>query len=323
MNKLTKLFKTVIVIVLSLVGVNLWAQDPAPAALSGTGTSADPYQITCVADWNAFAEAVNGGYDYSGKHVQLEADIPSEVEILEGTPALTTMVGVWDAEEANRKPFKGTFKGNGKTIIVSYTSSADNYTAPFRCTNGATITNDLTIVGNIDATNGYAAGAVGINYGSKTKINGDVTVRVNITGGGTHCGGFAVDATYLEMSSCLYNGQIIVGDYSAGYCAAGDENTKFNKCIFDPAAGSSITGTNTGNYINGSYNTANSNNYYYTNEAPTASTTQGVCIYKSTSYDDIPDDKKFRMLTNVINNTFPNTHHITTRCSMSSRCAVP
>ncbi|MBQ6083986.1 MAG: T9SS type A sorting domain-containing protein [Bacteroidales bacterium] len=295
MNKLTFIKRFAFAVLSLLITANLWGQ----AALSGSGTSANPYQIASVADWNAFAAAVNGGYDYSGKYIQLEADVPSEVEILEGTPALTAMVGVWDETEDNRKPFKGTFRGNGKTIIVSYTSDG-NYTAPFRCTNGATITNDFTVVGNINATNGYAAGLVGINYGSKTKINSNVTVRVNLTGGGTYCGGVAVDATYLEMSSCLYNGQIIAGDYSGGFCATGDANTKFNKCIFDPAAGSSITGTHTGNFINGTYNTTNSNNYYYTYEAPTASTTQGDCIY--TSYGDIPNDGKFRMLTNLAGN---------------------
>ena len=255
----------------------------------------DPYQIASVADWNAFAAAVNGGYDYSGKYVQLEADVPSEEEIYAGTPALTTMVGVWDATEANRKPFKGTFKGNGKTLIVNYTSnytSDGNYTAPFRCTNGALITNDLTILGNINATDGYAAGVVGGNYGNKTKINSNVTVSVNITGGGTYCGGIAVDATKLEVSSCTYNGKIVAGDYSAGFCATGGSETKFNKCIFAPEEESLITGEHTENFMNGSY--GYSSNYYYTYfETPVVSSTQGACIYES--YNDIPDDGKFRM----------------------------
>ncbi len=291
MNKLSFIKRFTFAVLSLLITANLWGQEPA--ALSGSGTENDPYQITSVADWDAFAAAVNGGYDYSGKYIQLEADIPSEVEILEGTSALTSMVGVWDAEEANRKPFKGTFKGNGKTIIVSYTSSADNYTAPFRCTNGALITNDLTILGNINATNGYAAGVVGGNYGNKTKINSNVTVSVNITGGGTYCGGIAVDATKLEVSSCTYNGKIVAGDYSAGFCATGGSDTKFNKCIFAPEEESSITGEHTENFMNGSY--GYSSNFYYTYfETPVvSSSTQGTCIYES--YDDIPDDGKFRM----------------------------
>ena len=288
MNKLAFTRRFTFAVLSLLITANLWGQ----AALSGSGTEESPYQITSVADWNAFAAAVNGGYDYSGKYVQLEADVPSEEEIYAGTPALTTMVGVWDATEGNRKPFKGTFRGNGKTIIVSYTSDG-NYTAPFRCTNGATITNDFTIVGNINATNGYAAGVVGGNYGNKTKINSNVTVSVNITGGGTYCGGIAVDATKLEVSSCTYNGKIVAGDYSAGFCATGGSETKFNKCIFAPEEESSITGEHTENFMNGSYDY--SSNFYYTYfETPVvSSSTQGTCIYES--YNDIPDDGKFRM----------------------------
>lgn len=287
MNKLAFTRRFTFAVLSLLITANLWGQ----AALSGSGTENDPYQITSVADWNKFAAAVNGGYDYSGEYIQLEADVPSEEEIYEGTPALTTMVGVWDATEGNRKPFKGTFRGNGKTIIVSYTSDG-NYTAPFRCTNGATITNDFTIVGNIDATKGYAAGVVGRNYGKKTKINSNVTVSVNITGGGTYCGGIAVDATKLEVSSCTYNGKIVAGDYSAGFCATGGSDTKFNKCIFAPEKESSITGEHTENFMNGSY--GYSSNFYYTYfETPVvSSSTQGTCIYES--YDDIPDDGKFR-----------------------------
>ena len=288
MNKLAFTRRFTFAVLSLLITANLWGQ----ADLSGSGTEGDPYQITSVADWNAFAAAVNGGYDYSGKYVQLEADVPSEEEIYAGTPALTTMVGVWDATEGNRKPFKGTFRGNGKTIIVSYTSDG-NYTAPFRCTNGATITNDFTIVGNINATNGYAAGVVGGNYGNKTKINSNVTVSVNITGGGTYCGGIAVDATKLEVSSCTYNGKIVAGDYSAGFCATGGSETKFNKCIFAPEEESSITGEHTENFMNGSY--SYSSNFYYTyfKTPVVSSSTQGTCIYES--YNDIPDDDKFRM----------------------------
>lgn len=292
MNKLAFTRRFTFTVLSLLITANLWGQEPAAADLSGSGTENDPYQIASVADWNKFAAAVNGGYDYSGEYIQLEADVPSEEEIYAGIPALTTMVGVWHATEGNRKPFKGTFRGNGKTIIVSYTSDG-NYTAPFRCTNGATITNDFTIVGNINATNGYAAGVVGGNYGNKTKINSNVTVSVNITGGGTYCGGIAVDATKLEVSSCTYNGKIVAGDYSAGFCATGGSETKFNKCIFAPEEESLITGEHTENFMNGSY--GYSSNFYYTYfETPVvSSSTQGTCIYES--YNDIPDDGKFRM----------------------------
>lgn len=65
MNKLTFLRRFTFAVLSLLMTANLWGQEPAAADLSGSGTSADPYQIASVADWNAFAAAVNGGYDYS------------------------------------------------------------------------------------------------------------------------------------------------------------------------------------------------------------------------------------------------------------------
>ena len=35
---------------------------------------------------------------YANEYIRLEADVPTEAEILEGKTAITTMVGVWDTE---------------------------------------------------------------------------------------------------------------------------------------------------------------------------------------------------------------------------------
>lgn len=37
-------------------------------AWNGTGTQADPYQISSVDDWNALVTAVEGGESYSGTY---------------------------------------------------------------------------------------------------------------------------------------------------------------------------------------------------------------------------------------------------------------
>jgi len=285
MKRLTIISRFIFVVLFAFFGVFSWAQ----SSLGGSGTSNDPYRIASAADWNTFAAAVNGGNNYSGKFIQLEADIPTDDEIYEGTIAVTTMAGVWSDTESERKPFSGTFRGNSKTITVSYYNDiSGDYTAPFVYTNGATITNDLTVVGYITAPQGRAAGLIGINYGNKTKVNSNVTVKVNISGG-DECAGIAVDGTNVEMSSCVYDGQIVVGAKSAGFCAIGDGTTKFNNCLFAPAQGSSIAKGE--NFMVGSFNT-NSRRYYYTyNETPVVASTQGICVYES--YDDVPDDGYF------------------------------
>lgn len=43
--------------------------------MSGSGTPSDPYLITSAEDWNAFAEAVNGGNSFSGEYLKLTNNI--------------------------------------------------------------------------------------------------------------------------------------------------------------------------------------------------------------------------------------------------------
>lgn len=51
-------------------------EPPAPAALQGTGTEADPFQIASVEDWNTVAKSVNDGGAYAADaHYILTADL--------------------------------------------------------------------------------------------------------------------------------------------------------------------------------------------------------------------------------------------------------
>ena len=101
--------KTAILILLALLTFT-----PMAWAWNGTGTEADPYQISSTADWNTLAANVNNGSQtYSGKYFILMADITVTETISSGTPA--TMVGTSDSNS-----FRGTFDGNGHTITLNY-----------------------------------------------------------------------------------------------------------------------------------------------------------------------------------------------------------
>ena len=101
--------KTAILILLALLTFT-----PMAWAWNGTGTEADPYQISSTADWNTLATNVNNGSQtYSGKYFILMADITVTETISSGTPA--TMVGTSDSNS-----FRGTFDGNGHTITLNY-----------------------------------------------------------------------------------------------------------------------------------------------------------------------------------------------------------
>lgn len=273
-----------------LTSTVLKAQSPH---LPTTGTS-NEYSISSVTDWETFVDDVNHGYcDYAGKTIKLLNDIPTAAEIEAGTTAVTTMAGHYS--EALKRPFRGTFNGDNHTLTVNYTAVGENpetheveYTAPFVCTEGARI-NKLHVAGTINGTAGHAAGIIGINYNKTTRINGAYNIiSVNITGGGSYCAGLVVEAlASVEMSSCVYNGQIVAGSNSAGLCAIGySGGTKIIESQFTPADGSSIAGG--ANFVNGDLSTY-SKEFYYTYKV--GSSTQGVRAYKT--YAAAPSESPF------------------------------
>ena len=73
MKKLGFFVRFIFICILLLSGVISIAQ--TPVLTNGLGTEADPYQISSVSDWNAFAAAVNAGYSYSGDFIKLTANL--------------------------------------------------------------------------------------------------------------------------------------------------------------------------------------------------------------------------------------------------------
>lgn len=248
-----------------------WGQ----SGLSGSGTSANPFQIGSAEDWHTFVSWIGTGTNVD-KYYKLTADI-----------AVEEMVG------DDTHPFSGTFDGNGKTLTVNY--SGEYGLAPFYYTDGATIKN-LTVTGSITTTaggyyQGYSAGLIYSNdktYVDRNTTIQNVTVSVNITGkdgddneisAGDNCGGFSSYNSYLEFEDCVYNGKIVVGDHSGGFCGEDYYNAgaTFNNCIFNPAEGSTIVGGKTfGTVADASTDITGC---YYTALANT--TPQGALAYKT------------------------------------------
>lgn len=233
MKRLTislRLFLTFFSLVLA---ENLLGQEPAAAALSGSGTENDPYQITSVADWNAFADAVNGGYDYSGKYIKLKENITINVG------AGDKMAGVFVGKDnsANR-PFNGTFDGNGNTITFNcgtVGSPIDVLACTlFRYTTGVTI-NNLTVTGTIVSKKKFAAGFIGWYHGSKqsqsyiTNCTSHITINCSeIEEGASNkkwdcsTGGFIgqVEEGNVVFTNCVFDGSILKGTQAnANRCA--------------------------------------------------------------------------------------------------------
>lgn len=279
MKKLSFFVRFIFICILLLSGVISIAQTPSPAALSGNGTSENPYQISSVSDWNAFAAAVNAGYSYSGEFVKLTANIGTAEN------PVTTMVG--NLVDIVYYSFKGTFDGDNHTLTFHYdytkllSAQRLNRVAPFRYINGATIKN-LRVAGDINMDKPYAGGLFCVNdiyEDSKSNII-DCTVSVNITGYKDNCGGFAATALNTTFTRCVYNGRLNIGRNSGGFSSQGNKKTIIDSCLCAPAEDSEIW-SRSGNFVYNK-NVVITNSYYTLLPNETQSLlTQGTRAYTS------------------------------------------
>ena len=201
--------------------------------IRGAGTEANPYQIPSTAIWNAFAASVSGGSTaFNDKFYKLTENI-----------TVSEIVGTED------NPFKGTFTGKDgsttHTLTLSMGTSGtpfdEEYCAPFRYINGATI-KDLNVAGAIYSSKDRAAGLIGKSSGTSTVQN--VIVGANIIATeNSYCSGFAsANSGTLSFTNCIYNGKIVAGYSCAGFCASGSGTTNISTCMFKPAAETSVGG---------------------------------------------------------------------------------
>ncbi len=157
--------------------------------------------ISSEAEWNAFAESVNNGNNYSNQFVKLTADI-----------SVSTMVGT---SEPNS--FQGTFLGDGThTLTFTAGSSSSAFDAencaPFRYTKDATI-RDLKVTGTIYTSRKFAAGLVARNFGKTNITNCQIgtVIHSSVSGDGTHGGIVAMPAsgTTTNIEGCVFNGRLL------------------------------------------------------------------------------------------------------------------
>lgn len=82
-----------------------------PARPQGAGTSVSPYEISSSSNLLYLAAAVNrGDASYTSAHYKLTNNID-----LSGIGNWTP-IGLFSLSASEKKPFKGTFDGNGNTI---------------------------------------------------------------------------------------------------------------------------------------------------------------------------------------------------------------
>ena len=170
--------------------------------------------IGSTAEWDAFAESVNGGKSFAGKTVMLTSDISG----------VATMAGT--AEH----PFRGTFEGAGHTMNMSISDGGDG-AAPFHYISGATIRNVKT-TGTVSGGN-HSAGLVGIAQGGTNSIR-DCYVDATVSTSGSYVGGILGNGSTstTTISNCLFGGSIAASNMGILYGWGEDGGThKAENCV--------------------------------------------------------------------------------------------
>ncbi len=155
--------------------------------------------ISTAAEWDAFAESVSSGTDYSGKVVVLEADIE-----------VSTMVG------ASGHPFRGIFNGCGHTLTVNIESDLQSC-APFAYSEDASFFN-LHIAGTINFTGaivggmvaGLAANPTGTVIISNCRSSVAIKTRkgIQMVSGFVACLTFESSNSVVHFTDCLFDGKL-------------------------------------------------------------------------------------------------------------------
>lgn len=124
----------------------------------------------------------------------------------------------WDPIGTSGSPYTGTFDGNGKKVTLNFSGSTE-YLAMFSYVNGATIQN-LTVDGEINASNHYAASIIGRSVGGEVTLKNclsTVTINSTYNGDGTHGGLVSIVAGgKMYIKNCGFAGKIIGTNTS--YC---------------------------------------------------------------------------------------------------------
>lgn len=305
MKRLDTSLRLILVLFSVALAENLLGQEPAAAALSGSGTENDPYQITSVADWNAFADAVNGGYSYNNEYLKLTADITLAIKNTGETDKMVGTVTKNNNQAVEEYCFSGIFDGDWHTIIFNVGNENTAYTpantvfpsAPFIVIDGATI-NNLKVTGTIYASNKYNSGLVGYAWKTKSRDNyinnctSSIVINCSgIAGGNPDCSsaGFLAENKNgkIHFTYCIFTGTIDKGSNtgtqkSAGFVSYnGGTSASFTNCTM---AGTITIESNIATF-NRNGKDSYSKAYYITNYS--GSSPQGTPATTTEPTDDI------------------------------------
>lgn len=215
--------------------------------IQGKGTEAKPWVITSTRDWELFEhipEIISAYDEPAGPNYY---DDVRKDGFRGGYFALTADITVTTMFASSGLSFKGTFDGKGHTLTFNMGSESspysNDYCAPFRYVNGATIQN-LKVEGTAYVSNMFTGGIVSSssNYTTIQNCICSLSIKSTKSGDGSH-GGIVglVSRTTTLIQNCIFNGEFQGRNTneSAGFVGCGEYGTtprcSIYNSIFDPS----------------------------------------------------------------------------------------
>ena len=251
-----KYYSLGLLVVLALLLGALISAQPA-LAMTGEGTSANPYKIATADDLIEFAEKVNGGRAGVGGDPDACAVLTDDIDLEGSEDNQWLSIGL----DVSGRNYIGTFDGQGRTISGLYINTTSNTRGLFGYVGeGGTVTN-LIVKGTVVSSGSDVygdGGIVGDNAGTVSNCVSDVAVKSGYNVGGVV--GWNRDTGII--TNCTNNGTItgtsndvFVGGVVGTNCGT-VQNCTNNGTVETATYAGGVVGVNFGT-VSGSYNTKN------------------------------------------------------------------
>ena len=177
-------------------------------ALWGDGSESNPWKISSLPEWLAFAYFVNGGNDMEGQYVKVTKPISG----------INAPVGTYNDIEKDVAYFKGIFDGGDQPLTLE--ASGDGYQALIGALGKGGQVKNVKVSGTVNSAAAYAAGVVAyVNADTVTTVIENCVNDV-VVNGTTYVGGIvgyttASGAGRIEIKDCK-NNAAVTGSYTVG-----------------------------------------------------------------------------------------------------------
>ncbi|MDE5885381.1 MAG: hypothetical protein K2H29_09955 [Oscillospiraceae bacterium] len=198
-------------------GYPVFEWQATPYQFKGSGTEADPYQISSKEELVAMRNLVNSTYfgnEYCRKYYIQTADIDLENE--QWIPIGKRMKNGLDLAI---QPFRGNYNGNYHSVINLYVNETEKFSGLFGSLNNGGMIENLEVQGTVISTAesvGGVCGEIGNGIIRNCCFIGDVTGGTTSTGNGSTGGitGYLYQSGLIQ--NCYHNGNITCENNATG-----------------------------------------------------------------------------------------------------------